>query len=373
MQAPQHEPVQPAATPVAAAPQRGARRWIDAPWQAPAPVAALLAPVSGNAVNGVHETAKRRPRQVFWARKPESLAHADLQRATVERFNSVKVYHDVYAHADRGPRKLADPAAQKVPAAPAEWSARLKAFVCNAPGARAEGTPGAGSEAELVGIAAMNPQWVYAGHDAALPHVVMMGLVMDHQRLSEVPSSAANPEGQLEVADQYNRGARVANLTAQWIRAQGYQAVPHAGPWVGSLNLVPFAIAAGFGELGNHGSIINRTHGSSFRLAAVETDMPLLHDAPDVFGADDFCTRCRVCTDACPPQAISHDKAWVRGEWKWWVDFDKCIPYFNETYGCGICIAVCPWSTPGRAPKLAERWALRRTATTPSAPQAGTP
>jgi epoxyqueuosine reductase len=33
--------------------------------------------------------------------------------------------------------------------------------------------------------------------------------------------------------------------------------------------------------------------------------------------------------------------------------------YFNETFGCGICLAVCPWSTPGRAPKLAERFTRR--------------
>ena len=39
-------------------------------------------------------------------------------------------------------------------------------------------------------------------------------------------------------------------------------------------------------------------------LETVETDLPLESDAPDSFGADDFCTRCRVCTDACPPGAI---------------------------------------------------------------------
>ena len=334
------------------------RDWAAEPWLAPESIAALLGPVSGNTVNGVGERGSRPPRQVFWAKKPEEVAHAELLRRVVGRFNGAKVFHEVYAHADRGPR-LVEPAPARVAASAAEFTARLKAFVRNQEGARPPDSAGAGSEAELVGVAAMNPHWVYAGHASALPWVVVMGVVMDHARLSRAPASEAEPDGALEVADQYNRGARVSNLTAQWIRAQGYAAKPHAGPWVGSLNLVPFAIAAGFGELGNHGSIINRQHGSSFRLAAVETDMPLLADAPDVFGADDFCTRCRVCTDGCPPQAISGDKAWVRGEWKWWVDFDKCIPYFNETYGCGICIAVCPWSTPGRAPALAEKWGLR--------------
>lgn len=57
---------------------------------------------------------------------------------------------------------------------------------------------------------------------------------------------------------------------------------------------------------------------------------------------------CRRCTIDCPPQAISDTKALVRGARKWYVDFDRCVPYFAETGGCAICIEVCPRSEPGR-------------------------
>jgi epoxyqueuosine reductase QueG len=127
--------------------------------------------------------------------------------------------------------------------------------------------------------------------------------------------------------------------------------------------MVPAAIEAGFGELGKHGSIINRRLGSSFRLAAVLTDAPLEPTPADSFGVDEFCAGCRVCTDACPPDAIAPEKRLVRGATKWAVDFDRCLPYFAVSYGCGICIAVCPWSTPGTAPRLAanmERKQRRR-------------
>jgi epoxyqueuosine reductase QueG len=127
----------------------------------------------------------------------------------------------------------------------------------------------------------------------------------------------------------------------------------------GPVLLVPAAISCGLGELGKHGSIINRQLGSSFRLACVLTDVPLVADVKDTFGADDFCLHCRVCSDACPPDAIFDEKQTVRGETKWYVDFDKCLPYFNETMGCGICVAVCPWSLPGVAPRLAERLSAR--------------
>ena len=83
---------------------------------------------------------------------------------------------------------------------------------------------------------------------------------------------------------------------------------------------------------------------------------------PDVFGADDFCHMCRVCTEACPPDAIFEEKQTVRGERKWYVNFDKCIPYFAESRGCGICIAVCPWSRPGVGTNLLAKMAKRREA-----------
>ena len=108
----------------------------------------------------------------------------------------------------------------------------------------------------------------------------------------------------------------------------------------GAVNLIPAAIAAGLGELGKHGSIINRRLGSNMRIAYVLTEAPLMPDRPDVFGADDFCTHCRLCAQACPPDAISQTKQWLRGALKWYVDFDKCVPYFNDTRACGICIAV---------------------------------
>lgn len=101
---------------------------------------------------------------------------------------------------------------------------------------------------------------------------------------------------------------------------------------------------------------------NSGNLACVLTDMPLVPDRPEDFGADDFCTSCRICVDACPPDAIYTEKQPVRGARKWYADFDKCVLYFNEHKGCGICIARCPWSRPGTAPRLAEKMLRRRRA-----------
>lgn len=81
---------------------------------------------------------------------------------------------------------------------------------------------------------------------------------------------------------------------------------------------------------------------------------------PRAFGVDDFCSRCRVCENACPPEAIAPDKQLVRGVEKWYLNFDRCLPFFNQHHGCAICIAICPWSRPGAGLNLADKMARRR-------------
>ncbi len=123
---------------------------------------------------------------------------------------------------------------------------------------------------------------------------------------------------------------------------------------------IPLAVRAGLGELGKHGSLISKEFGSNIHLAAVLTDLPMDVDAPVDIGVEDMCRKCKRCTLDCPAGAISDEKQLVRGEEKWYVDFDRCIPYFVKTDGCAICIQVCPWSIEGRGPSLSERLLSQR-------------
>ena len=161
------------------------------------------------------------------------------------------------------------------------------------------------------------------------------------------------------MGDQYARGTRASYALANWIRSQGYDADPYPGPMAGALLLIPPAISAGLGELGKHGSLISPRFGAGVRLAGVTTDMPLIPTSPTRFGADEFCATCQVCSQACPPGAITPNKHIVRGVERWYVNFDKCIPYFSEAASCGICIAECPWTRPSVRPKLLATMALR--------------
>jgi epoxyqueuosine reductase QueG len=99
---------------------------------------------------------------------------------------------------------------------------------------------------------------------------------------------------------------------------------------------------------------------ADIRLATVLTDLPLQTDNPVDIGVDDLCDGCQRCTRDCPADAISDGKEMVRGIEKWYVNFDRCVPYFSKTYGCGICIQVCPWSKPGRGPGLSGKLLSKR-------------
>lgn len=304
---------------------------------------ALFPEISGNRINGLGESTKRPPTPIYW-HSPKKIPHGRLQQWMLERTQKLVPEINDLNHqlGGRGTYERAPKAASAVVNAPEVWQHSLKEFAL-------------AHESDLVGITRLNPQWVFAGYEVNLPWVVVLGVAMNQAELATAPE----PPSVIEVMAQYNRGTRAARALADWILQQGYEALPHGGPQAGLITMIPAALACGLGELGKHGSIINRTYGASFRLACVLTDLPLLEDRPDTFGVDEFCTQCRLCTKECPPEAIIDTKQLVRGETKWYVNFDKCVPYFNETFGCGICIAVCPWSRPGVAEPLARKMTRR--------------
>ena len=294
--------------------------------------------VSGNSVNGLGETEVRRPTHVYW-HEPDALHHGEMQKW----FYTQNMDHAAIkkTRADREKIhaiEVPPVSAESLQQSAEDWTKQLKAHAATC-------------DFELFGITAFNPQWSYEGYDLKRKWAIMLGVAHDYELIKTAPDIIAGAE----VIRQYGRASKASKDIATWIRERGWDADPYDGPWSGPMLMVPHAIEAGFGELGKHGSIINKDYGSSFRLAAVLTDVPLVSHSKVTYGVDDFCSRCQVCSNACPPDAILPEKTMVRGEMKWYVDFDKCIPFFNENAGCAICIAICPWSIPGRGPRIIEQ------------------
>ena len=305
---------------------------------------ALWPEISGNTINGLGDEAFRPPQPVFWRDDGESISHTKVlhyffnYNANSPNVAKAREYRDSMRR-----MPVSDLAPVKSPQPDEGWVAAIKQAALHA-------------GADDVGICEYRDEWTYT--DRPRPKgrwTIVMAFQHDYDNLKIAPGE----DTYIEVLAQYHRAGATAKKVASWIQERGFVAEAKAGPMSEDVIMIPAAIEAGLGELGKHGSMIHRKFGASFRLSMVTTDLPVEPDVPDIFGGDDFCQSCQVCTNACPPRAIEPNKQMVRGTEKWYVDFDKCLPFFVENMGCGICLAVCPWSRPGIADNLVAKMARR--------------
>ncbi|MCZ6915158.1 MAG: 4Fe-4S dicluster domain-containing protein [Gemmatimonadetes bacterium] len=300
-------------------------------------------PASGNAINGLGSEKRSRARHVF-----HNATGGPLPFDAVDEFfgyiNPWSVVRYMLANAWQLRQSDDPPKGAPTPVEdPVEMADIIKSE------ARALG-------AELVGIAEVDEHALYQGREAPYKYAICIGLSMDRDEMVQAPQEPAA----VEVMRTYSNVARIAVGLAKKIRRRGWPARVYGNPNGSDILQIPLAVAAGLGQLGKHGSMISEEYGSNFRLAAVLTDLPMAVDRPVDIGVEDLCLTCRRCVIDCPPGAIFNEKQLVRGEEKWYVDFDKCLPYFVKTLGCAICIEVCPWSEPGRGPELSQRLLARR-------------
>ena len=300
-------------------------------------------PISGNDINGLGEAEKIPMTPVFW-RPDGTVTHIDVQNYFYQRdADNERIREARTMREETFSIPINGLATEQEDRDPEEWSQLVKEA------ARSFG-------ADATGISAYRPEWTYKDRDQpAGKWAIVMGFAHDYAEMDGAPDDDAY----IEVMRQYARAGNAAKHLANWIQDRGHVAEGKVGPNTDDVLMIPAAIEAGLGELGKHGSIINRELGSNFRLSMVTTDLPVIPDKPDVFGADVFCESCQLCSSACPPDAIFREKKMVRGETKWYVDFDKCVPYFVDNKTCGLCLVVCPWSRPGIAPNLLQKMAKR--------------
>jgi len=302
-------------------------------------------PVSGNATNGLGERSVRRARFVYHSNtKTGPLAWERLQRHF--RYSiPLMMLPTVIAHMWATFRPQGKVAKTRVPVTdPAETTAMIKQKALDM---------GAG----VIGICKIQEHHMMEGAHGEYAFAISLGLPMDRDIMISAPDAKAGRE----VQRVYVQCSRLTVDLSRFIRSLGWPALGLPVNSSSDYLHIPIAIDAGLGQLGKHGSLISREYGSNFRLTTVLTNMPLEVDSPVDIGVDDVCMNCRACSNVCPPQAIFESKQWVRGVKKWYVDFDRCVPYFSDTFGCSICIEICPWSVPGRGYKLSAKMLARRT------------
>jgi len=217
--------------------------------------------------------------------------------------------------------------------------------------------------ADLVGIAKVNPLWVYShwghhnvhytgaanpGDRIEIPEMYQHVIVLIHEMGFEwvKRSPAVEPETDLV----YSKMGWTAGSLATYIREIGYRAIP-AGNELGLS--IPMAIDAGLGELSRMGLLMTREFGPRCRISKVFTNLPLEADTPIDIGVQAFCEKCEKCAEHCPSQALMTgertDRPWDRsnnpGMSKWPIRAMRCLDWWvkNGTH-CSVCIRVCPWN-----------------------------
>jgi epoxyqueuosine reductase len=299
-------------------------------------------PISGNFLNGLGETEIRQARQIFHGSGFRKLEWEKLElffllTMPFSLFISGMLSRLQLRHADGKQAEQRSPVID-----PAKSSERIKEVARKI---------GAGA----VGITEITDTECYQDYKPNYKYAISIAYPMNFEIMKE---NVTYLKGGLETIRAYTEITRIVIELAKHIRAMGWPARAYCES--ADILQIPLAIKAGVGELGKHGSLINRELGSDLRLATVLTDLPMALDQAVDIGVEDLCAGCRRCTADCPVDAISDDKQMVRGINKWYVDFDKCVPYFSKTYGCGICIQVCPWSKPGRGPSLSQSLLSKR-------------
>ncbi|MBI3452034.1 MAG: Fe-S protein [Rhodospirillales bacterium] len=144
----------------------------------------------------------------------------------------------------------------------------------------------------------------------------------------------------------YLRGAEIAGVMAEFLRARGFPARPQTNADSDVLQ-IPLILWAGLGELSRIGELVlNPFVGPRFKSVVLTTDMPLAIDKPIDFGLQTFCNLCLKCARECPCDAIPFgDKTMFNGYEIWKPDVERCTRYRvtnPKGSACGRCMKTCP-------------------------------
>ncbi|MFC1493074.1 reductive dehalogenase [candidate division KSB1 bacterium] len=207
----------------------------------------------------------------------------------------------------------------------------------------------------LVGIAKLNPDWVYLhthrgrGFDVDTPievpehweYAIAVGTPMSWDPMYANPNYGTSE-------DAYSRTRIITYRLASFIKQLGYAARPHVPGNSYDLMVPPILVDAGLGEQGRHSIVITPELGCNFRAGIVTTNIPMQTDKPIDIGVQDFCESCYICADNCPSSSITKEgRIDIRGYRRWEIDKASCLNFWNSTLGsmgCRLCIAACPYT-----------------------------
>ncbi|WP_433803862.1 4Fe-4S dicluster domain-containing protein [Actinomycetospora sp. CA-084318] len=228
-------------------------------------------------------------------------------------------------------------------------------------GARVEEDPAALSAAlrseatalgiSAVGVTAYDPRYQFAEFrtgDEVGDRVIVCILEQNHDATRRIPSERSE---QAALSTYAQLQDRLVGLT-RWLHARGYTA--RAENYIGESMFIPYAVAAGLGQLGLNGQLLTPHAGSRCRINVIHTDAPLPFDEPVDYGLEGVCDRCQACVRRCPVGAIPAQRREHRGIVKAKLNTKRCLPIVTQAAGCSVCMKVCPVQAYGLPAVLEE-------------------
>jgi ferredoxin len=193
-----------------------------------------------------------------------------------------------------------------------------------------------------VGYARLPRRLVFRRKAVLFGNAIVLVMEMDKGKIDTAPA----PRASEAVHETYHRLGDAANRIAGYLRRLGFAA--HAGHPLNGLALYPpLGQMAGLGWRGRHGMLITPQFGPRCRLAAVFTsvqNLPFFEGANEHRWIEGHCATCGKCMRMCPAGAILGEPVQRENGLVMCVDATKCFPYFVETFGCSVCIKVCPFN-----------------------------
>lgn len=189
-----------------------------------------------------------------------------------------------------------------------------------------------------VGVARFDERYIYEPYQGQQirDRVVVCILEQNYDTTQTIPSAAA----ERTALNTYAECQALAVELSAILRDLNYRVqVDDPG---GRGMLIPFAVAAGLGQLGLNGQLLTPYAGSRCRIILIFTDAPLVFDEPRDFGITKICDACKVCVRRCPPGAIPSTRRMKRGVEKAPIKTDRCLPIMGLAHGCAVCMKVCP-------------------------------
>ncbi len=197
------------------------------------------------------------------------------------------------------------------------------------------------------GIAYFNGNEIYQGMGIPYKNVIVLIRHMEKDKFDT--KTLPNMDCMIEVMKVYGDTGVAALEVTNFLRNMGVGAIPNHSLG-GNIDYTKAAYKANLGFVGKHGMLITPHIGSCCRISVVYTSIEnmdsFLDNNEDFSWGENFCSKCKKCVRSCPYQAIyPKNKVDCYNNIES-ISYQKCGSGFAK-YGCGICIASCPFTSQG--------------------------